>query len=288
MQSRAVFLRSGLVPVNSKLATDECPICFDTLENPLALPCKHIFCKKCIETWLSQHNSCPKCRYECFPLSIPLPLRGPIDPVRMIQMSGTTLTLSGLTSGTWTYYSDDISWTTSGLERATETANAWMNLREDPRVAGPAVINTHRLGLDILAMGNLLRGHAAVTGRAYSRNQLRDWRLIAESLYRALVTVEANSRARNERTVDALILDRLLRVEIEASLQQAGVDAYSFLNTDDREAESPASDYASLVGYVVSRATKEQARLEQRRRAIREETSLFARVSMRLQDAFRE
>jgi len=46
-----------------------CSVCFDEMENDrekilVKLPCTHIFHKECVSTWLSQHNTCPNCRYE--------------------------------------------------------------------------------------------------------------------------------------------------------------------------------------------------------------------------------
>jgi len=41
-----------------------CNICFNTLNKPALVDCtgKHIFCGKCIVTWLKNNNSCPLCR----------------------------------------------------------------------------------------------------------------------------------------------------------------------------------------------------------------------------------
>lgn len=38
-----------------------CPICFEQLSNPhFYVPCRHIFCYKCISAWES--DTCPLCR----------------------------------------------------------------------------------------------------------------------------------------------------------------------------------------------------------------------------------
>ena len=39
-----------------------CAICFDNTKDPFTTSCGHIFCNKCIMTWVSQHNRCPLCR----------------------------------------------------------------------------------------------------------------------------------------------------------------------------------------------------------------------------------
>ncbi|KAK7507684.1 hypothetical protein BaRGS_00001619 [Batillaria attramentaria] len=39
-----------------------CCICYCVLHQPRECRCRHVFCKKCIETWLSNHFTCPTCR----------------------------------------------------------------------------------------------------------------------------------------------------------------------------------------------------------------------------------
>ncbi|GFP86204.1 E3 ubiquitin-protein ligase ring1 [Phtheirospermum japonicum] len=44
-----------------------CVICLEDWEigeKVKEMPCKHRFCKGCIEKWLRAHGSCPVCRYE--------------------------------------------------------------------------------------------------------------------------------------------------------------------------------------------------------------------------------
>ena len=55
---------------NQKCCNSECVICLNSLndlKNPKPikiLPCKHGFCKRCIDNWLeySEHPKCPLCR----------------------------------------------------------------------------------------------------------------------------------------------------------------------------------------------------------------------------------
>lgn len=73
--SRQELLNSGLTPVNlSSLDADEikCPICTvqygarghpeDVLEDPVKIPCGHIYGAVCIAAWLQDNNTCPTCR----------------------------------------------------------------------------------------------------------------------------------------------------------------------------------------------------------------------------------
>jgi hypothetical protein len=40
-----------------------CPICLENKNTGKILPCKHIFCDKCIKSWLTEKsNTCPLCR----------------------------------------------------------------------------------------------------------------------------------------------------------------------------------------------------------------------------------
>lgn len=40
-----------------------CPICLDALADPThVIPCRHTFCRRCIERWAADRNNCPLCR----------------------------------------------------------------------------------------------------------------------------------------------------------------------------------------------------------------------------------
>lgn len=39
-----------------------CPICYDTFDNPIMLPCTHVFCGGCLLKWMQTGNACPECR----------------------------------------------------------------------------------------------------------------------------------------------------------------------------------------------------------------------------------
>lgn len=40
-----------------------CCICQCVLDGPVESPCRHVFCKVCIETWLHHNRNCPTCRH---------------------------------------------------------------------------------------------------------------------------------------------------------------------------------------------------------------------------------
>jgi len=44
----------------------ECPICYDEFYRGKKLGCNHIFCKKCISTWLKDNDECPYCKTTIF------------------------------------------------------------------------------------------------------------------------------------------------------------------------------------------------------------------------------
>ena len=47
----------------TEIESKSCMICMDSIENPLLLPCSHLFCAKCIVSWMQfNHNTCPTCR----------------------------------------------------------------------------------------------------------------------------------------------------------------------------------------------------------------------------------
>ena len=39
-----------------------CCICTGVLEDPVEIPCRHVFCSECISKWLKNKKNCPKCR----------------------------------------------------------------------------------------------------------------------------------------------------------------------------------------------------------------------------------
>lgn len=48
-----------------KLLVDNftCSICLDIFKKPVGLKCGHMFCSRCLFTWLLDHQTCPMCRF---------------------------------------------------------------------------------------------------------------------------------------------------------------------------------------------------------------------------------
>ena len=40
----------------------QCPICYQDYADSVKTPCDHIFCKKCISSWIKTNQTCPCCR----------------------------------------------------------------------------------------------------------------------------------------------------------------------------------------------------------------------------------
>jgi len=53
----------NLIDRVSALEEKSCAVCLDSLDNPLLLPCNHVFCTACLIPWMQHnHNTCPECR----------------------------------------------------------------------------------------------------------------------------------------------------------------------------------------------------------------------------------
>ena len=47
--------------------SDQCSICYDVFQDPIELPCTHVFCESCILKWffVNKQQRCPYCRQNC-------------------------------------------------------------------------------------------------------------------------------------------------------------------------------------------------------------------------------
>uniref|UniRef100_A0A8K9XU79 E3 ubiquitin-protein ligase AMFR n=1 Tax=Oncorhynchus mykiss TaxID=8022 RepID=A0A8K9XU79_ONCMY len=58
MEARFAVATSEELVANS----DDCAICWDTMQTARKLPCGHLFHNSCLRSWLEQDTSCPTCR----------------------------------------------------------------------------------------------------------------------------------------------------------------------------------------------------------------------------------
>ena len=52
----------NLVERVTMLEEKQCTICYDNYTNPIMLDCTHVYCGKCLMTWMRTGNACPTCR----------------------------------------------------------------------------------------------------------------------------------------------------------------------------------------------------------------------------------
>lgn len=54
--------KDSLVERISTLSQKMCPICYENFNNPIMLPCTHVFCGGCLINWMHNGKVCPECR----------------------------------------------------------------------------------------------------------------------------------------------------------------------------------------------------------------------------------
>ena len=62
--SKRAMSDSSVIDADDVPADYECAICQDVLNNPVQLPCKHVFCSECLSGALQMKRICPVCRAE--------------------------------------------------------------------------------------------------------------------------------------------------------------------------------------------------------------------------------
>lgn len=63
--SRLTYAMLETMPTGTSLFVDDnCVICYDDMNMPVVIPCRHVFCFDCIVTWASTSHRCPSCRQD--------------------------------------------------------------------------------------------------------------------------------------------------------------------------------------------------------------------------------
>lgn len=272
LSSRKDYLNTGLIPLTCSTPSQSlcCPICTDTPIDPVSLhPCNHSFCTSCITEWLSLplRNTCPSCRKVVFYLDTPI-AKPPAD--RLVLMS-QAMTHAGLLGGEYLRFSDEIQINISDLYRAAAQANLWLGEEYHMAAAGPAVVERGALGTQIVAMGNLLRGFAQASGRAYSEEDTRIWKVLVKALYRVILTWHG-------RRMDAMIFPTSAREEIRQHLVQRDSVSEAFFQSE-AQAESLRADLDVLLQYLAVKAA-EAATQRESMRPVRLQPSVVDKVSL--------
>lgn len=192
---------------------------------------------------------------------------------------GQALQHSGLLNGTYQDFNDNFDLSYSTMNRATASANRWLAEEHHPLTAGPAVINKQQLIHHLVAMANLLKGYARAVGRPYSRYDLRDWRLIVNTIYGIILR-------QNGRTIDALVIPTRFREEVQVRLFRAGIRVGRFFDGANADAESSSGNLDVLLQYIASKAAEEFARVEGQKAAVRVEKRVVGKVGLMVRNYF--
>lgn len=251
---------------------DECPICTDDFESPVALPCKHIYCRKCICEWLSMRsrNTCPKCRVILFTNNDAN--RGPVGYERL-QLVALAFQHSGLMGDRYEEYTDELSFNVSTIQRASAAAHQYLAEETHSAPTEDVLIHMGLLGPHLIAMANLLEGYAQAAGRPYSGYQSRDWKLIVSRLIDLLLLADGQTRSGR----DVVRMAAEYRGRIRESLTQDLIDIHSgrFFEPDAR-LDSPCGDLDVLLNYMVFRCPNlcEERRAQQEELARQQQEAL--------------
>lgn len=181
----------GLVPLNG-VPGEQCLICqAEPMENPVRVPCGHIYCRDCISGWLDGNsNRCPRrwTHENCFFWDVATndeeQPREPTEVERILQASG-------LEDGTFVHFREGLITDAVLMQQAID--NAIQDWQSDVPRAPPAG-NAHfakELAYDIVAMDNLTRACAQVQDRQgdvvrFTGNELSEWDALVRALYRGI------------------------------------------------------------------------------------------------------
>lgn len=180
------------------------------------------------------------------------------------------MTHAGLLGGAYLRFSDEIHINILDLYRAAAQANLWLGEEHHGATAGPALVERGALGMQIVAMGNLLRGFAQASGRQYSAADTRVWKVLVKGLYDVI------SRWHGRR-MDAMVFPTLVREETSQHLVQTSlVDAAFF--EDGAQAESLRADLDVLLQYIAAKAA-EAANRREATRPVRVQPTALDKVS---------
>ncbi|KAK3677495.1 hypothetical protein LTR78_002345 [Recurvomyces mirabilis] len=221
LRTRAECLANGLVPTTVD-EDFECSISLCNPDEPVKIPCGHIFDKVCIVQNLNQRrvNKCPLCRKELFALPMDESLR-PNAGRQALVGQAVQRVFANVDQGSSMYRALGFDEPTeSGLARGIANARVYLVHTPDPangQAIGPAIVRSDYLAPRIVAMANLIPALAALSGRGYSSMQLARWSSIIDILREDIDDREGDM-------LDAIFLPRQLRAAIRRELKEARLD----------------------------------------------------------------
>lgn len=268
-QSRIEFLSKGLAPVTATTLADlvaedrDCAICTEELtdEDAVQLPCKHIFGRSCVESWLKLpgKNTCPSCRqvlfYIPYPESTnPLAARAPLV-FRAARTAGlhmrqpTQLNFFGIQT-----------FSESAMARALTAAAQYLVFSPEPerfRRTGPATLDWITLQEHFITMGNLLPSLGAHQGRRYSQQQQDIWVALLVRLWAILTRSDGDH-------YEAMTLPLELRSRLRPSLTPSNVNADVLAFFDDgSDFGRDLNTMLSFLAHIASQFRRLQEAAEQ-------------------------
>ena len=63
-EAKPVWFEFDVTVDDSITEDDECPVCFEPIQQGAMTACKHTFCRTCLKQWASRSPECPICRHE--------------------------------------------------------------------------------------------------------------------------------------------------------------------------------------------------------------------------------
>lgn len=261
MPSRERFLATGLVPTKTTIEP-ECPICHDTYDNPVTVPCpaKHAYCRECIKSWLddAEHNTCPFCRAVLFPFK---PSGMEFDPTdarwegavaeaqRLLQRREIITPLS----------TDRLPIQAIGLMHATNWLLGYRpgnvndgHVVDIPSLNGPITVNGlgsisfHALSYRIVAMGHMIPTMYETIGQPWTQVQLEQWISIMQEIPGVLKAFDARG------TMRADDLPNLMCAALSWRLEAAGTDIEHspFFSVDEHSNYGHSLPLDHLLKYI--------------------------------------
>ncbi|KAK4500410.1 hypothetical protein PRZ48_008599 [Zasmidium cellare] len=174
---------------------------------------------------------------------------------------------AGLLGGNYLRFSDEIHISISELYRAAAQANLWLGEEVYQAGAGPAVVESARLGIQIVAMGNLLMGFARASGRPYTAEQIREWKSLIKGLFEVV-------KRWNGRRMDAMVFP----AEMKREIARGGLVTEAFFEGDVQPA-SLRADFDVLLQYLSVKTVDAHAAREAMRATLNSEPSVLYKVS---------